>query len=132
MGRIINAANNSIALVNGDIPDVSGALKSYFQLMQFGVITKQTIAFQVVETVVDYSFWGVLFPLNEQRLNMETQGQRTQWQWFKLFAEPAIDLQPDYIVIYLGVQYRVMDRKDYLIYGYREFTLQTDWINVSP
>ena len=100
--------------------------------MTFGVITKTVVAFQAYETVVNTSFWGVLFPMKEQILEMETSGQRTQWQWFSLFAEPALDLQPDYIVKYQSVQYRVMNRKDFLIYGYRQYTLQTDWQGVSP
>lgn len=132
MGTIINACNIPLNQINGTVPDVSGALQSYFQPMVFTKIVKTVVNFQVVETPTRINFQGVIQPFTDQQLKMLPEGQRTQWQWWTMHCEPAVILQPDEVVYYLGVQYRVMAKKDCTLYGYNQYTLQTDWVNSGP
>ena len=59
---IANGCNRPINFQTGTVPDVSGALKDYFQLITFTKITKTTSGFQVIETEVTTSFWGLVQP----------------------------------------------------------------------
>lgn len=129
---IINGKDTPLTQIRGTVPDVSGALQDRFQLMNFTTIVKSVVNFQVVETPTTTSFWGNIEPMSDNQLRMLPEGQRTQWQWFNLYSEPAILLKPDEVVNYLGVQYRCMARRDYSLYGYMLFTLQTDWTGSGP
>lgn len=116
---------------SGTLPDVSGAMLDYFQPMVFGVVVKTVQNFQAVETKTSVNFQGVWQPLSERQLMMKPEGQR-QWKWFWLHAEPSLVLEPDSIITYLGIQYRVMTQKDYRLYGYLEYHLVDDYTGSGP
>lgn len=128
---IANGANQPINVQTGSIPDVSGALKDWFQPMTFTLVEKETVGFQVVETATDITFQGVIQPLSGRRLQLKPEGERA-WNWSLLHAEPVLTLQVDDVVIYLGVQTRIMSRKDFGIYGYVEYEIVQDWTGAGP
>lgn len=132
MGTIINAANIPLSQQNTFTPDVSGAVQNYLQLMTFTRVTKTIVNFQVVETPMNTNFWGDIQQFSDQKLRMLPEGQRTQWQWWLMHCEPAVVLLPDDVVNYLGNQLRVMTKKDFTLYGYLEYTLQSDWSGSGP
>ncbi len=129
--RFRNAANVPLNEMGGTLPDVSGAMLNWFRPMVFGLVTKTTQNFQVVETVEQVSFQGVWQPLSARRLSMKPEGQQA-WSWYWLHAEPALNLNPDQIVTYNGVQYRVMSNKNYELYGYVEYELVEDYTGSGP
>lgn len=131
MATISNGKNTPLNVRTGTIPDVSGALLSWFQPMVFGVVTKTASGFQVVETVVDTSFRGVIQPLTDRQLMLKPEGQRA-WTWLMLHSDTSLQLNVDDVVIYLGEQTRVMARKDYSIYGYLQYSLVQDWTGSGP
>jgi hypothetical protein len=131
MGTIANGKNVPLNVQTGTVPDVSGALKDWFQQMTFEAVTKTTSAFQVVEAGDPIVFRGVIQPFTERQLIMKPEGQRA-WTWLWLHAEPSLTLQVDDVVLYLGVQTRVMARKNYTIYGYVEYQLVQDWTGSGP
>jgi hypothetical protein len=49
-----------------------------------------------------------------------------------LHAQPVLALQVDDVVLYLGVQTRVMARQDYSIYNYVYYELVQDWTGSGP
>lgn len=129
---IINGNTVPLNDIRGTVPDVSGAMTDRFQLMTFTIVTKNVVNFQVVEVPTSISFWGNIVPFSDNQLRMLPEGQRTQWQYFDMYAEPATVLKPDEVIDYLGVQYRVLARRDYTLYGYVQYTLITDWTSSGP
>jgi hypothetical protein len=128
---IRNAANIPLNQINGTVPDVSGALRDWFQPMIFDVLTKTVSGFQVIEKADPINFQGVVQPYSPRQLMLLPEGQRA-WTWFTLHAEPVLTLQVDAVVLWLGKQTRVMSRKDYMLYGYVEYSLVQDWTNAGP
>lgn len=128
---ISNGKNRPLNVQTGTVPDVSGAMKDWFQPMVFTLVAKIVNGFQVVETPEETNFEGVIQPLNKRQLMLKPEGQRA-WTWFTLHAEPVLTLQVDDVVNYLGKQTRVMARTDYSIYGYVEYELVQDWTGAGP
>lgn len=131
MGTIQNGANRPINVATGTVPNVGGAMLNWFQPMTFGVVSKQVVGFNAVETVEEIAFRGVIQPLEPRKLQMKPEGQRA-WTWLWLHAEPSLTLQVDSTVIYLGVQTRIMSRINYCIYGYVAYELVQDWTGSGP
>ncbi len=131
MGTIQNASNIPLNQKAGTAPDVSGALTDWFQPMTFTTIVKTVVGFEVVETPTDTTFQGVIQPLSSRRLELKPEGQRA-WTWFTLHADPVLTLQVDDVVEYLGVQTRIMARKDFSLYGYVEYEIVQDWTGAGP
>jgi len=131
MTVILNAANRPLNANTGTVPNVGAALLQWFQPMTFGLIVKTVSGFQVVETETQVSFRGVWQPLTGRQLMLKPEGERA-WNWFWLHSDPTLNLKVDDVIIYLGIQYRVMSQKDYDLYGYREWTIVEDWSGSDP
>lgn len=126
-----NGKDRPLGSYAGTMPDVSGALTDWFAPMNFGVVTKVVVNSQVIETQVPVATMGVWQPYSDRQLQMVPYGER-KWKWFTLHALPALKLQPDDVVTYLGEQYRVMSEKDYRLNGYVEYKLNNDYTGVGP
>ena len=127
----LNGKNTPLNANTGGVPDVGDALLEWFQPMTFGVVTKTTQNFQVVETVVETSFRGVIQPLSGRSLAMKPEGQR-QWKWIQVHSDPCLILKTDQIIVYLGTQYRVMSQQDFRLYGYVRYELANDYTGSGP
>lgn len=130
-GTIANGSNVPLNVKTGTTPDVSGALKDTFQLMTFEPVAKEVDGFQVLEIGEPVSFWGNVQPLTGRQLQMKPEGER-KWNWIQVFAEPSINLSPDDVIIFLGIQYRVMSKKNFKLYGYVAFELVEDYTGAGP
>lgn len=108
------------------LPNVAGAMRSWFQPLVFTQVEKTVVNYKNVETVTSLNFLGVWQPFTAQQLEMKPEGQR-MWKWFMLHAEPTLALIPDEIVYYQDVRYRVMEKNDYQRYGYIEYHLVEDY-----
>lgn len=131
MGTIANGKDTPLNLRQGTIPDVSGALKDWYQTMVFEKVIKSVVAFQAVESGTPITFQGTFMPLTERQLMLKPEGQRA-WSWFLVYAEPQLTLQVDDVVIWNGKQTRVMGRTDYGLYGYVQYSLVQDWTGSGP
>jgi hypothetical protein len=76
-------------------------------------------------------FQGVIQPFTERQLSLKPEGERA-WSWFWLHADPVVTLEIDDVVLFKGVQTRVMAKKDYALYGYVEYHLVQDWQGAGP
>lgn len=131
MATIANAANQPLFAKEGTVPDVSGALQDYFQAMVFETTEKTVTGFQVVETDTPINFRGMIQPYTERRLQLLPEGQRA-WSWFQLYADPSLTLNVDDVVVYEGVQTRIMSRQDFSLYGYILYIIVQDWTGAGP
>lgn len=131
MGPINNACNQPLFTKSGTVPDVSGALQDYYQPMTFQALNKMVNGFQVVESGAAINFQGMIQPLTDRQLIMKPEGQRA-WTWFLLFADPVLKLKVDDVVIWNGVQTRVMALKDNSLFGFMEYHLCQDWQGSGP
>jgi hypothetical protein len=128
---IANGANRPINFQTGTVPDVSGALKDYYQPLIFEQLTKTVSGFQVVETTTPIQFRGLIQPFTSRQLMLRPEGERA-WTWFTLFSDPVLTLQVDDVVVWNGKQTRVMSRTDFSLYGYVTYSLVQDWTGAGP
>ncbi len=133
---IANAANIPVNLQQGSIPNVNNVLDNWLQTVTFGKVTKTTVGYQVVETIVDYTFQATVQPFSPRRLALLPEGQRA-WSWFLIIAKAApggalLSLNVDDVGIWNSIQTRVMERKDYALYGTIEMSWIQDWTNSGP
>lgn len=131
MSPIQNGKDTPLNIRTGTVPDVSGAMTDWFQPMVFTQIAKSVVGFEAVETPTQVNCLGVIQPLSGRRLELKPEGQRA-WTWLLLHADPSLVLEVDEVVVYNGVQTRVMSRKDYRLYGYVEYELVQDWTGAGP
>jgi len=128
---IANAANRPLNAVAGTLPDVSGALRNWFQPLTFGRVVKSVVGFQDVETETQVPFRGVVFPLTDRQISYKPEGQRA-WTWKALFTDAVLRLDVDEIVIFHGKQTRIMATKNWSQYGFIEYHLVQDWTGSDP
>lgn len=128
---IQNGKNTPLNQQTGSVPNVGGALLNWFQPMVFVPVVKQTSGGEVIETGDPINFRGVIQPLQNRDLLIKPEGERA-WTWYMLHAQPVLALQVDDVVLYLGVQTRVMARQDYSIYNYVYYELVQDWTGSGP
>ena len=113
-----------------NLPDVSDALLDWFQNMTFDLITKAITDYDLTETATTISTKGVRQPFSAQQLSIKPEGQRA-WKWETLHCLPNVKLNPDDIVVFNGVRYRVMEKLDYSEYGYLEYHIIQDYVKGS-
>jgi hypothetical protein len=129
---IFNASSVTLDENPGTLPDMSGALLQLFQQLEFGLVTKTVVNFNVVETTTPLQFFGLWQPVSPYRtLEMNKDGQR-KWTYFKLLALPTLELTVDSIILRENIQYRVMLKTDYTQYGYVEYMLVNDYEGSGP
>lgn len=104
------------------LPNMNSTILDWLQPMVFTQIVKTVVNFNVVETPIDTNFLGIWQPFSDQQLEIKPEGQR-DWTWFMLHAQPTLQLVPDDVVTYLGIQYRVKAKRDYTEYKYIEYHL---------
>jgi hypothetical protein len=128
---ISNAKDILLTANSGTIPNLTGAVEGYFQPMVFKTITKTVVNFQVVETPTIVNSMGTWQPFSAQQLLLKPEGQRV-WSWYQLHTDLSTKLNLDDVVIYQGIQYRVMSKLDYSLYGYLEYHLVSDFTGAGP
>ena len=131
MSTIANGARKPLFSIAGDVPDVSGALQSYYQHMVFERISKVVNGYQVAETGVPINFRGVVQPFTERQLLLKPEGERA-WTWLMVHSDPTLKLNVDDIGIFHGMKTRVMSRKNFTLYGFIEYHMVQDWIGAGP
>lgn len=121
-----NAGATPLGANPGTLPDMTDALLNWFQPLTAKQVTKTTVNFQLVETVVTQTSQGVIQPFKPKQLSMKPEGQRA-WSWFMLHCLPSLNLQTDMGAVIQGVPYRVMEKLDYKEYGYIQYALVQDY-----
>jgi hypothetical protein len=128
---IANGCNRPINVQTGTVPDVSGALKDWFQLLTFTPVLKTTTAFQVLEVGNPQNFWGLVTPYTPRNMAILPEGERA-WTYLRILAEPVLTLQVDDVIVFLGKQTRIMSRNDFKLEGFVEYKAIQDWTGAGP
>jgi hypothetical protein len=128
---IPNAKDTNLGQNPGTLPDMSGDIANWFQLIVMERITKAVVNFVVQETTEPVLFQGIVQPFSANQLSMKPEGQRA-WKWLKIICWANVPLVPDDVVVYEGVQYRVIDLYDWKQYGFREYNIQSDFTGSGP
>ena len=131
MAWIKDAKDIPLNQASGAVPKLTGALANWLQPMTFDVIGKAVANGEVYETITStQSFRGVIIP-GVKRLDFKPEGQRN-WKWFTLYSDLGLTLDADDVVMYLGVQTRVVKVLPYDLYGYRMYELAQDFTGNGP
>lgn len=127
---IANGSNVPIDERTGTIPDVSGALRDWFQPMTFIRVTKSTVGFQLIESESATAFRGLFEPYSGRPLEIRSEGERA-WTSTLLHSDPVLPLQVDDRVTIGTIDgpkmYRVMALWDYTNYGFMSYHLLEDY-----
>lgn len=128
---IHDAADVPLSSNPGTLPNFSDAVGNWFQLLVFEKVLKQIINFVVVESTTPVLFQGYVQTFTPRQLKMKPIGQR-EWKWKQILCYPNVPIGPDDVVIYEGIQYRVMESIDWKQYGYWEYHIQSDYTGSGP
>lgn len=115
----------------GTLPNMSGDIANWFQLIVMEKITKTLVNFVVTETSTQVHFQGIVQPLGTRALAMKPEGQRA-WKWKQIICWPNVPLAPDDVIVYEGIQYRVMETIDWKQHGFRIYHIQSDFTGSGP
>lgn len=133
---IANGKNVPLNVQQGTVPNMGDALSDWYQALTFQLITKTTTGFQVIETVSDINFWGIVQPLGGRELVMKPEGQR-RWNGISVHAQALpngalLDLKIDDRIMYLDVTYRVITQRNFAIYSFAYYELVEDYTGDVP
>lgn len=133
-GPIGLGCDQAINLAQGTIPNVSDVIDDWMQNLVFekvGKLVSGGTAFQAVETTVQMPFRGLIVPEKSWELALKPYGQRS-WKFWRLYAETALQLFTDDVVLWNGVQTRVTGVNDYSLFGLMSYELAQDWTSKGP
>jgi hypothetical protein len=116
---IINAKDKNLYETN-DLPDVSGGVNMFLQSIKLGMITKKQIAGYTHEFVKYVYAKAVRQAFTTEQLILRPEGERS-WKWYTLHMTPEFQLKTDDIIIIYDMRMRIMERLDYLEYGFIEY-----------
>ena len=110
----------------GTLPDLSGALDGWLIKMTFIKLAKSTVNFKTVEVQTPIEFEGCWQGTPAHVLALKPEGQRS-WKWYDCYTKTNLDLNPDEIISYLGVNYRVKSENDFSLHGIKIYSLVEDF-----
>lgn len=131
VGPLHNAKDVPLSSNPGTLPNMADSVANWFQLLVFEKVIKSIVNFQVVETTTPINFQGFVETNPKRTLVMATNGQRL-WKVKTLFCWPTVQLAPDDVVIYEGVQYRIGATIDFKQYGYISYEILQDYVGAGP
>lgn len=123
---IQNGKDRPLNALQGTLPQMQGALQSYYQPMTFIQIGKFLDTGFVTETGTPVNFRGVMTPHKPKQLDLKRQGQR-KWSWWDIWGTPELQLGIDDAVKYLDRQFRCYSREDWSQEGFMHYVLIEDY-----
>lgn len=124
---MINAKDKNLRQ-STSLPDVGGSVNMLLQPIKLGVVTKK----QVNGLTVEETEWtwtkAVRQAYSSEQLVILPEGQRS-WKWYTIHALPDLVLNTDDIIVMHRLRMRVMEKLDYLEYGFVEYHAIEDYVN---
>lgn len=120
---IQSARNITLNNINNSLPNMSSTIQGWFL----------NITFDYIERVKDGADWietepkkiktkGVVQPPKDEELRILPEGTWS-WDWLMLHCLPDTPISTNNYIIYDGVKYKVMAKKDFTKYGYIRYML---------
>lgn len=129
---ISNGANKTLdQLSPAGLPNVKSAVVKWFQPMSIFLVSKEQVAYQTSETMVEIKFGGTWQPLSAREVSYKVEGLRS-YNWKRLHTDPTVTLKDDDVVQKDGLQYRVKGTWTWPEYGYNEYHLVEDNSGKGP
>jgi len=121
----LNFAKNR-TLTSG-LPQLSNPVKSWSVPLTLNKITQNIIEGDVVITETKIDFQGTVQPLTAEQLQFRPEGERS-WKhlWIHCVAG-SLNLNTQDKIIFNNERYKVLEVKDYSLYGYIEYMVIEDY-----
>lgn len=121
MGRSIsNAKDRSLESSGNGLPDVSGAVCSFFRPISVGIVTSDLVRGIARDRVTFVDTMGVKQPFSSEELALKPEGARS-WVWYTIHCLPDLVLNTNDLIQIDGQKYVVMAKSNYSEYGYVEY-----------
>lgn len=131
-GPLFVPATQDLTKNLGNLPDMNDALRSTFQLLTFEILVKTIDEGGIlIETTTPVSFYGSCMPYRPTPTEIKEHGQRA-WDMLEVNTDVAVKMDNDFVVIYQGVQYRILNYSDFTKFGYQHFQMIQDYIGSGP
>lgn len=115
---IVNAKNKKIS--NGNLPNMSETIVGWFLPIRIGIVTREVVDFEQVETIKWVDTQGVVQQYHTENLVINKDGDRS-WDWIQIHCLPDLQLENDNIILFKGIKYKIMNNNNYSDYGYMEY-----------
>lgn len=112
-----------------NMPQMGAAFSGWQTSVTITKITQEVVKGLLTSTEVDYTFKGVVQPLNPKSIELKPEGQRA-FTWLQIHCFSGnLNLIPNDRIIYNGVTYKVMDIWDYSLNNFIEYHIIQDYEN---
>ena len=109
------------------LPRPQLGINMWSQTAQAKVISQTvTASGNVVDNISFFMFDGVIQPLKPEEIKVKEEAQWS-WPWYWFHTLQNVQLKTNDRVIYKGVEYKIMNVKDYSDYGHIEYHCIKDW-----
>ncbi len=126
---IVNANKRNVPDSFGPVP-MRSALLGLFRAISLTIVRKVKDGMDWKEVPSDYIAQGVVQQLGDEALEILPEGQRS-WQWKMIHCTPDLVLRTDDHIIYRGVRYDVMERRDFADYGYVKYMIVNKYTDAN-
>lgn len=110
------------------LPQLSDVVAGWSRPITVKLLSQEMFDGDVVKTETLIDAMGVIQPFTAAQLLLKPEGERT-WDWQALHVLPPFDAKLGDRVEIFGTRYRIMSRKDYMLYGYLKYELVEDFTN---
>lgn len=113
-------------LGQGRLPRPVSGLIDWAQAVNLIMIIQTVVDGDVTDTQEEYPFKGVVVPMKTEEIALKPSEQQS-WEWLYVFTFPNVVLENNSRILYNGITYKVMVRRDYSAYGHVEYHIVKDW-----
>ena len=117
------AQNTLLNNTNSQLPNMSETITSWFLNISFYTVKRELVGADWKEVPdKELKTKGVVQPPSNEDLKIMPEGSWS-WKWQWVHCLPDLQLETNQFVIYDGIKYKVMGKRDWSKYGYVEYHL---------
>lgn len=108
-------------------PQIQVALSGWQQIITLKKTTQSIVDGDLVQSVQETTFEGVIQPLTEEQIQLKPEGQRS-WKWDQVHCYSGdLNLKTNDEVKFNNIDYKIMAVDDYSLNNYVEYHAVTDY-----
>lgn len=116
---IKNANKNKIGS-KSRLPNMSQTIMGWFLPIEFGIVTRQIVDYEPVDTITRIKTQGVVQPPKPEDIELQVEGVRN-WEWQEIHCLPNLQVDVNQFIFYLDKKYKVMKKENFSQYGYMRY-----------